>query len=301
MVISVKWSSEWAMSRCPNPPSAMPMTTPPTNERKKETIAEPGSKPPYAAARSAPNRMSAVASLKRLSPSRMICNGRLEPRLRKLDSTATGSVAATIAPKRRAMTHGISSPQWTTVPVTRVARNTPPTASAATATRKSQSDRGLMTNAASNSSGGKKSNSTTSELSTGAGMGDAPSASPKKSRASVNGSFTQPAMTATTAATISRRTTSSTPPTDVFTLPCAWVGRVEHARDRQFVVRSANCGENGLAPLREAARSDGVAGSSVFPEWLGVVAAGDSWVGVGAEPAGLYGFYRATQQGGDDA
>ena len=122
--------------RCSNQPSPAPRATPPTaaraNSPRPSAIVTPVPTVVVAIATASSTRksVSAVASLSRLSPSRIVMSRRWRPRRRPIDAAATASGGATTAPSTSALASGSSgTSSHAAIPTTAVLNTTRPIAS----------------------------------------------------------------------------------------------------------------------------------------------------------------------------
>ena len=100
------WSSISFIRRDASQPAASPMPTLLTTVTTTVCAVSAIDTRPLIAATVTPNSTSAVPSLNRLSPSTSVARRRGAPRFRKVAMTATGSVAATIAPTTMPSSNG---------------------------------------------------------------------------------------------------------------------------------------------------------------------------------------------------
>jgi hypothetical protein len=122
-----------------------------------------------------------VASLTRLSPSRIVTMRRGTPRRWATAVAAMASVGETIAPRTKAAAHGIPVTVWTTAPTTKVVISTSPTASSEIALMLARKSRHEVKIAETYKSGGKNNKNTSSGSSiTGGSPGTNPSADPPR-------------------------------------------------------------------------------------------------------------------------
>ncbi len=120
----------WCSAPMTSAPSA-PISSPPPAARTKSRATPPAlTVDPTAAATATRNSTSALASLIRLSPSRMVMIRRGRPIRRPMAVAEMASVGATTAPKARQMASGTpGSRACTTNPTAAVVKITRPTAS----------------------------------------------------------------------------------------------------------------------------------------------------------------------------
>ncbi len=108
-------------------PSIKPMIIPPPAILMKSTtlVNKLNSLPVMAIEIIRPNKTIEVPSLRRLSPSRRTCSRLGTPMVRKRAITATGSIAATMAPNTNVYRMGMPVPQLTNAPTIAMVRITP--------------------------------------------------------------------------------------------------------------------------------------------------------------------------------
>src|SRR5215217_7968222 len=104
-----------------------------------------------------------VASLTRLSPSRIVTMRRGTPRRWATVVAAMASVGETIAPRTKAATHGIPMTVWTTAATPKVVISTSPTASSEIGLMLARKSRHDVKSAETYSSGGKNNRNTSAD------------------------------------------------------------------------------------------------------------------------------------------
>src|SRR4051794_9376125 len=141
-------------------PIAMPPIAPPTNRRPASASEK---LPPMTTATATRYATSAVASLKRPSPSMLLSSRRGTPSRRITTAAASGSVGDTIAPSANAADHGIPSMSaCATTATAAIVMSTRPTELSVRARKFARMSPKLEKNAAPYRSGGRKTTSTTS-------------------------------------------------------------------------------------------------------------------------------------------
>src|SRR5271165_236375 len=150
------------------PPKPSPTSKPPAVTRTNWPSATPKSiddPVPAVAASNALNMTTDVPSLNMLSPSTMEASPWLTRSVLNIAMTATGSVAATIAPKSTASRVENPAPKWSMMYEIAMPSSTPMVASNVMGIQFSRRSGTLMPSPAANSSGGRNTNSTSSGVS----------------------------------------------------------------------------------------------------------------------------------------
>src|SRR5215216_43284 len=164
-------------------------------------------------------RTSAVPSLTRLSPSRIVTIRRGTPRRSAMAVAATGSVGETMAPSTKATGHESPTAQCAIPATTSIVSTTRPTERSPMGRTLARRSRGEEKNADTYKSGGKKISNTSSGASSMSGMpGTKPKARPPMTRKMGYGTFvalassTSPATATSSPKTMSSRCSTTPPP-----------------------------------------------------------------------------------------
>src|ERR687898_2575323 len=175
---SERWRRAQTTSQPTAKPAAIPPAAPTTNCRPASHI----EKAPVTTAATATRYATIpVASLTRLSPSRIVTMRRGTPRRWATEVAAMASVGETMAPSTKAAPQGSPTTVWATEATTKVVISTSPTASGVIGLTLALKSRQLVKSAETYSKGGKNNRNTSSgSSSTGGSPGTNPSADPPR-------------------------------------------------------------------------------------------------------------------------